>query len=213
MDLLTDMQRRITRLTAWPELSSDSTELLSTAVMLSDESVVLALSEVAALANDATRLQTVLAGVLAQRSARDQGHDGLSAVHGHTSPASLIQSITGGSKADAARQVRVGSALFDEQDHPPDSAVLDDLDTSIPPPSHWHEPLRRALLDGTLTTAQQDAIRRGLGDPIDAQAWLIAAEQLIDEAPMMPVEELAKRARIVRDLLDPAGAEERADRR
>ena len=83
MDLLTDMQERVTRLSAWPELGSESMTLPMRAVTLSDESVMLALAEVAALANDAARLQTVLAGVLAQRSSRDQGHNGLSAVIFH----------------------------------------------------------------------------------------------------------------------------------
>lgn len=208
MDLLTDMQQRITRLAAWPELGSENATLPSRAVTLSDESVLLALAEVAALANDAARLQTVLAGVLAQRSSREQGHNGLSAVHGHASPVSLIQSITGSTKADAARQVRVGSSLLDEA-----GPAGGESDAGAPVAVAWHEPLRRALLEGALTTAQQDAIRRGLGDPLDDRAWSIAAEQLIDEAPTMPVEELGKRARIVRDLLDAAGAEERSQRR
>lgn len=73
--------------------------------------------------------------------------------------------------------------------------------------------MRRALLEGVVTTAQQDAIRNGLGTPLNEDAWSIAAGQLIEEAPTMPVEELGKRARIVRDLLDAAGAEERAARR
>lgn len=116
MDLLTDMRERVTRLSGWPELGSEAAELLAGAARLSDESVLLALGEAAGLANDAARLQTVLAGVLAQRSSRDLGHGGLSAVHGHASPTALIQSITGGTKADAARQVRVGTALFDGAD-------------------------------------------------------------------------------------------------
>lgn len=209
------MQERVARLRAWPELISEGDDLLAHANELSDESVMLALGEAAALANDATRLQTILAGVLARRSARDLGHNGLSATHGHASPASLIQSITGGSKADAVRHVRVGSLLFEESstDATPDDAADSAVPTDTPPATPWHEPLRRALLEGTLTTEQQDAIRRGLGDPIDERAWMIAAEQLIDEAPTMPVEELGKRARIVRDLLDPAGAEERGLRR
>jgi hypothetical protein len=82
----------------------------------------------------------------------------------------------------------------------------------------WHEPLQTALLGGRLTPAQHDAIRQGLGEPAlrddiapeaVAEAWSIAATDLIAEAGLLPVEELRKRARIVRDLLDPTGAEDR----
>ena len=44
-------------------------------------------------------------------------------------------------------------------------------------------------------------------------AWTLAAEGFIGEAASLTVEELAKRARTVRDMLDPVGAEERFDRR
>ncbi|UUT34389.1 HNH endonuclease signature motif containing protein [Microbacterium elymi] len=76
--------------------------------------------------------------------------------------------------------------------------------------------MRAALLNGTLSTAQHEAIQRGLGDPPEdrdegeaAEVWRIAAEQLTVEAAAMPVEELARRARQVRDVLDAAGAEKR----
>ncbi|MGL1576681.1 hypothetical protein ACSTHJ_00025, partial [Vibrio parahaemolyticus] len=66
-----------------------------------------------------------------------------------------------------------------------------------------------------------DAIRQGLGEPVvqgvderDASvAWAAAAEGLADEAPKLPAEELAARARTLRDMLDPAGAEQRFARR
>jgi hypothetical protein len=42
--------------------------------------------------------------------------------------------------------------------------------------------------------------------------WAVAAEQLIDEARGLPVEELGRRARAMRDRLDPIGARERYER-
>ena len=45
------------------------------------------------------------------------------------------------------------------------------------------------------------------------EAWTLAAEALAAEASGQPVEELAKRARTMRDMLDPVGAEERYGRR
>lgn len=83
----------------------------------------------------------------------------------------------------------------------------------------WHEPLRQARLRNALTSEQFDAIRRNLGeppvsdDPVQSAAahevWSIAAEQLVADAAAMPVEELRRRAKTMRDQLDPAGAEAR----
>lgn len=89
----------------------------------------------------------------------------------------------------------------------------------------WHAPLDRALLSGTLTAAQHDAILRGLGTPDDVDvsaadadddactAWRAAAAQLVDEAAQRSVEELGAAARLIRDRLDPEGAQRRFDER
>ncbi|WP_375385650.1 DUF222 domain-containing protein [uncultured Microbacterium sp.] len=217
MNILTAIRDRVDRLAAWDELDVEAAALPSCAVRLSDSSVLDALADVTALANDAARLQAVLAGVAAQRSRRDDGGGGLAAGQGFASPVSLIQSITGGTKADATRQVRVGVALVE-------GAAGEPADPTIKAAAPWHEPLRTALLSGALTPAQHDAIRGGLGEPavigditIDSEAvceaWTLAAEGLVAEASQMPVEELGKRARIIRDLLDPTGAEARFAKR
>ncbi len=75
----------------------------------------------------------------------------------------------------------------------------------------WRRVLRDALREGVLTSAQFDAIRRGLGDPVDdgEDAWAHAAAQLVDEASRRTVEELTASARAIRDMLDPDGAEAR----
>lgn len=125
--------------------------------------------------------------------------------------------------------MRVGEALFDRgQD-----AVTPDRGVE-PAARPWHQPLRDALREGRVTSAQFDAIRRGLGEPpalggarpgdgvdeADAAeraaaeseghaTWEQAAAQLIDEAGERTVEELGQQARSVRDLLDPEGAEAR----
>ncbi|WP_235008289.1 HNH endonuclease signature motif containing protein [Microbacterium timonense] len=239
MNILTDMRERLDRVATCEELDVDASELPVTAVRLSDSSLMELLADIAAIANDAERFQAVLAGVAAQRSARDRGHSGLAAVQGHATPASLIQAITGGTKAEANRHVRMGTALLQELDEATDAVAAGGASTpgsdgasggegAEPGGVHpvplaempWHAPLRSALLDGRITSAQHDAIRRGLGeprveeaaDPAGAavrEAWSLAAEGLITEASSMPAEELAKRARTVRDLLDPVGAEER----
>jgi hypothetical protein len=226
MNILTAMRERVDALAGFAELDVEASALPGCAVRLSDESVLAILEQVSALANDAGRLQAVVAGVAARRSRPDDGRNGLAAVHGHATPASLIQSITGGTKADATRQVRVGVSLLagvSEGTGTSQDAVADRVPTPV-----WHESLGAALLDGSLSGAQHDAIRRGLGEPavtgvssdlpaVDPAAvhevWMLAADGLIAEAAKVPVEELAKRARVVRDLLDPTGAEARFARR
>lgn len=212
MNILTGMRERIDRLSACSELNVDASELPSSAVELSDESVVELLRDIAALANDAVRLQALLAGVAARRSRREHGHSGLAATHGHTTPASLIQSITGGTSADAKRQVRVGTALLETP------APTVETDAAAPPRRVWHESLRKALLAKRITAEQHDAIRSGLGAPPDdsddtAEAWSLASARLADAAATMAVEDLAARARAMRDTLDATGAEERHARR
>ena len=231
MNILTAMRERLDLLAVFAELDVEPTGLPTGAAALSDASVLEVLRHVTAIANDAERLQSVIAGVAATRSRREQGHSGLAAGQGHASPAALIQSITGGSRADALRQLRVGAALLDEGEtsgapadagssgaHDHDDAPSPDVDPLSAAPSvrePWHAPLRAALLNGRLTPSQHDAIRGGLGEPeaegVDpdsaALAWSVAAETLVDEAVEgASVEELRSRARQMGDILDPTGA-------
>ena len=227
MNILTAMRERLDRLAVFAELDVEPSSLPSGAAALSDASVLEVLREVTGIANDAERLQSVVAGVAAQRSKRENGHSGLAATQGHASPVSLVQSITGGTRADALRQVRVGQSLLDGADAgaggasgaEPAPATDDSPDATRAP---WHAPLQAALWAGRLTTAQHDAIRSGLGEPeaegVDPAsavlAWSVAAETLIDDAVAgASVEELRSRARQLRDILDPVGAENRFQER
>ena len=160
MNILTAMRERLDLLAVFAELDVEPTGLPTGAAALSDASVLEVLRHVTAIANDAERLQSVIAGVAATRSRREQGHSGLAAGQGHASPAALIQSITGGSRADALRQLRVGAALLDEGEtsgapadagssgaHDHDGAPSPDVDPLSAAPSvrePWHAPLLRA---------------------------------------------------------------------
>ncbi|MBS1674255.1 MAG: DUF222 domain-containing protein [Actinobacteria bacterium] len=201
-------------------------------VALGDTELVAAFGETAELGVLIEQLQTIEAGVIHARSSRAAGHEGLAQRMGHRSATSLVQGLGGVSKAEASRQVRVGEAMLD--DGSDGSGAAEDGDGAgdgsepaeggadgsagsgegqpRPRVLPWHEPLRAALRAGTLTSAQFDAIHRGLGEPPEGaeQAWSVAAAQLVDEAPSRTVEELLAHARCVRDLLDPAGAEERS---
>ncbi|MFT4211772.1 MAG: HNH endonuclease signature motif containing protein [Microbacterium sp.] len=179
---------------------------------LDDDEVVALMTEAAAVIACADRLRVVSAAVVSERSVAP--HGGLSGARGHRSSVTLVQQITGGTRGDASRIVRAGTSLLDEGadvDDAPGGMTADVA--AAAPASVWHAGLREAMLSGLLTVAQHDAIRRGLGEPGEgaeaARVWAIAARQLADEAPALPVEELATRARAMRDALDPVGAEQR----
>ncbi len=198
---------------------------------MSDADIVHVLEETATLARQVEQIQVAAAGVIALRSKREQGHSGLSASRGHRSAAAFVQDVTGSTKSDAARKVRVGEALLDDDAPSPAHEESADASAQEPIATPWHQPLRDALRDSQLTSAQFDAIRRGLGEPPDLgddrlhtdadpdalaqartearDAWSRAAEQLIGEASERTVEELWQHARTIRDMLDPEGAESR----
>lgn len=221
MDILTVIGERVKRLAAFAELTVSTPELPSSVVGLSDASVIEVARELAGIAGDVARLQTLIAGVAAHRSRREDGHSGLAATQGHATPASWIQAITGGTKADATRQVRVGVALLEDVLAADGESTdrSDPVGSDAPTPSPvWHTALRDDLMGGRLTTVQHDVIRRGLGEPRDetptaTEVWAVAAAQLSAEASTVTAEELAVRARAMRDALDPVGAEERFARR
>src|SRR5690606_29633799 len=118
----------------------------------------------------------------------------------------LIQQVTGVSRTTAMQQIRVGEALM-----APDAMVEtiiggDGDDDGVPVVASvrqapWHEPLTVAFRGGALSSAQHDAITRGLGepptptaatsgfdadpvtaDPATIEAWSLAATQLASYA-------------------------------
>jgi hypothetical protein len=217
MAILTDMRERIDTLDSQVGMDVEGPQLLALVRGLDTEAVVEAVEHAAAIKHDAERIIAVGAAILAERSTRDLGQSGAAAVRGHATPVSLVQSISGGTRADAVRAVRIGGALLEGAGEAEESSIFGVVVA-------WHEPLDRAMLSGALTPAQHDAILRGLGEPpvgaasmasVDdaCSVWTLAAVQLIGEAPGIEVEELARRARQVRDALDPIGTEERHARR
>ncbi|KQZ07908.1 hypothetical protein ASD19_11815 [Microbacterium sp. Root53] len=175
---------------------------------MSDDDALRFMDLSAALRKHGDRFSVIAAGVVASRSSRDAGHGGLAQGRGHRNAVALVQEVAGTSRGEAARQVRLGQSLLETaQTEGPDVADAPDVPVAVP----WHAPLDRALLDGALTSAQMDAITRGLGAPPEGaeEAWRLAAEQLVTAVSEYTVEDLAATARAVRDRLDPEGAEER----
>ncbi|HYJ49445.1 MAG TPA: DUF222 domain-containing protein [Microbacterium sp.] len=227
MAILTDMRERIDLVESHPGMDVEASRLLESIRRLDTDKVMDVVTHASEVKHDAERIVAVAAGVLAERSTREKGQAGAAAVHGHSSPISLVQSISGSTRAEAVRAVRIGEALLEGAADVPDDDGLAVAASSEAPVLPWHDPLRAAMLSGVLTPAQHDAILRGLGEPpassgfideaVDTDAvrevWSLAATQLIAEAEGIEVEELARRARQVRDALDPVGAEERQARR
>ncbi|MGV9769044.1 DUF222 domain-containing protein [Microbacterium sp. NPDC003461] len=202
---------------------------------LPDEDVLALLTVATDLAKTAERVRAVAAGVVSARSSRAAGHKGLAQGRGHRNAVALVQELSGSTRGDAARQVRVGqslveSALGGNGAGAEPATAPEGLDPaaaaeqSVPPAVPWHDPVDQALLSGVVTAAQMDAILRGLGHPptgsssqdsspasADAavEAWRLAAEQLVAVAAECTVEDLATAARVLRDRLDPEGAEAR----
>ena len=212
MGFLEDIGDAVTRLGVFAESNVPAAELPSSAVRLSDASVRDALGMVAGIVRQATTLQAVLVGIAAARSGRERGHGGLVQETGHRNPVEFVRDVTGVTRGEAIRVVKVGEALVDGLDGHEAAATLSGVDPDTagpggtPAPVMWHEPLREALLGGTITTAQHHAIRAGLGEPPVIDGHLSDA---VVEASECTVEELGARARALKDMLDPAGAEER----
>lgn len=212
MDLLAEFAQRIGAVTA---LASAGVEEVSG---FDDDDVVRFIALGVQLAQAGERMSTVGAGVVAARSGREAGHDGLAQSRGHRNATSLVQELSGSARGDAAKRVRLGEALLEAATPP--RASGEPLDEEVVIAAPWHSVVDAALMDGRITTAQADAILRGLdGPPVEpggqaattdaVEAWRLASEQLLDEVAVRTVEDLAAAARQIRDRLDPTGAEAR----
>ena len=190
---------------------------------IADTDLELLLRDASAVRSEFDAIIAAGAGVVAKRSERELGYSGLAQRTGHRTPVAMVQSLTGSTRSEAARQVRLGEAmgeadaatlpapeapgststLFDEQDadasEPARSSVRE-----IP----WYEPLTRAVQDHRLKSEAVTAILRGLGEPrahCGTDALRAAAEELLADSAGANVDELGRRARMIRDRIDPEG--------
>ncbi|WP_308465807.1 DUF222 domain-containing protein [Rathayibacter soli] len=194
------------------------------------------LTDSAALRSGTDALIAAAAGVVAKRSDRQLGYQGLAARSGHRSAAELVQSITGSTKGEAWRQVRLGTAMGEVDDASrlaepntadpnsgdantddanPDDPVAGVVET-VPVVLPWSEPITRAVAEGRLTSEGACAILKGLGTPnkrCDGEMLRQAAEDVIAEAAGDNADDLLKKARWARDRIDPVGVSMRAQER
>ena len=161
-----------------------------------------------------------IAAAIARRSHHELGYSGLAKRSGFVSPVALIQSVTGGSKAEAVKFVQLGTMLAAVEDAAFEDAAARDAAGAADPVFEalepWQAPIARAVTAGTLSVDAADSIRRGLSGIEDAAAaedLHRAAETLIGEAASMSADTLFRRAREVRDELDAAGIADRERQR
>ncbi|WBM80535.1 DUF222 domain-containing protein [Cryobacterium breve] len=93
---------------------------------------------------------------------------------------------------------------------PPRDGTVPNLPPVVPPAAvpPWHAPIGRALAEGWLSVEKADALRKGLGDldrAITPEKLASALARLLAEARTLNADQLFKRARRVRDVLDEAG--------
>ncbi|MCI4657411.1 HNH endonuclease signature motif containing protein [Cryobacterium zhongshanensis] len=197
---------------------------------LSDEQV---LAGHALIADSRRALETRaawMAATLARRSRPELGGKGLAARKGFRTPEDLLQTISGSSKGDAVKLLGVGRLVAETDaaekaareaaeaqklldDTPPLDGAAPDLPPVQPPiPAAavppWHAPIGRALGEGWLSVEKADALRKGLGDldrAITTEKLGSALARLLTDARTLNADQLFKRARRVRDVLDEAG--------
>jgi hypothetical protein len=172
-------------------------------------------------------LVAIGAGQIAKLSERELGYAGLAQRRGMRTPEALVQSITGSTRGDAAKQVRVGTAVGEAEaaerlraaheqaeaerhatSDGTDDDSIDHLDFIAPVEVPWHSPLSLAVSQGKLSTAAAASITRGLGEPTDevpGELLREAAERLLPLAETTDADELCRLAREERNLIDVAG--------
>jgi len=219
----------------------DGRSLSSTVRRLDDESLAALMKDAAAARSEFDALIAAAAGVVAQRSERARGYGGLAQATGHRSPVAMVQTLTGSTRAEASRHVRLGEAMSAAEacdtgeDADPDSLFivsggegmggLVGAEAAEGAPQNatvpavrlpWHEPLTRAVNEHRLSSEAMATIMRGLGEPnerCDQEVLRRAADRLVATAGDAHADELGRRARDLRDELDPAGVRLREEER
>lgn len=190
---------------------------------LDDDALLAVLSDAAEVRAAVEVITAALAVEANRRSARELGYDGLAQRKGHRNGTSLVQTITGQTRADVTRAVRTGEDLAPVMSVSTRGGASE-VPPVVPVVAEWVRVLREALTGGLITQAQFRAIRDGLGDPpverypeLDPgflpAAWATAVGMLLEEAGVFAVEELRNAARTARDRLDPVGVTARFEER
>ncbi|TXN31928.1 DUF222 domain-containing protein [Lacisediminihabitans profunda] len=158
-----------------------------------------------------------IAGELARRSSHGLGYLGLAQKQGFFSPEELIQSLSGSSRSEASKLVKVGLLMAESQaaEEAEGSATKPVPEQAEPSGPSWHSPIARAVSDSALALDVAEAIRTTLAEIADRVPNSVvreACERLISDAATRNADQMFRRARQVRDQIDEAGISEREAR-
>lgn len=172
---------------------------------------------IASLRRAVDQFAAMAAAEVARRSRHELGHQGLAQRAGFLNPVAMIQSVAQVGRQEAARMVEAGALLADAHfsaragvtgdggagvtDDDPAAGATSSLS------ENWRSLLAAAVSAGTLSLDAMDAIRRVLADitGVDEAVLALAAEQLIAASRSLSPEQLFRRARQARDLIDAEG--------
>jgi hypothetical protein len=140
---------------------------------LDDVALVSAQRLLATFAGEVDALQVACAAVVARRSDPALGFSGLARKNGFVNAESFVHSITGSTKAEATKLVRVGELL--------------------------DSPLGAAVTDGRISVEGANAVRVGLGDALASPG---VVEKLMHDTAGLDPDEIRRRARHTRESLD-----------
>jgi hypothetical protein len=148
----------------------------------------------------------LLAGEVANRSRPEDGYSGLAAREGFKNPVALVKGNTGLTTKEATTLVTVGKLVNDAEADP----VTGEVTYQWP----WLSDVGAAVAAGELSPQVADAIRVGLGEPVDTEGRQVTVEQLALAASRLLARDLSpddmqRAAREERDALDTAGVRER----
>lgn len=186
---------------------------------------------IATLRQAVDRFAALAAAEVARRSRHELGHQGLAQRAGFLNPIAMIQSVAQVGRQEAARMVEAGALLADAHfaaraGESADERVSEIVGervggggagdatggdpaagTASSRASDWRALLAAALSAGTLSLDAMDAIRRVLIDVTGAgeEDLVLVAEQLIAAASSLSPDQLFRRARQARDLIDEEG--------
>lgn len=186
---------------------------------LSDDALMSLHSDFAELRQRTDSNLALLADEIARRSHHELGHDGLAQRLGSRTPENLIQRLTGIGGREAGALIRVGSMLAAADLTDAELAERErvfDAESPTESSTCWLAPLAIAVGKSQLSVDAADAIGRALGRPTDrvtAAHLEHAATDLVREAALLTVEQLAVRARQARALLDLDAEPELIDQR
>lgn len=169
-----------------------------------DDSSLLELARLGAVVERSARAHSALiAGEIARRSHTSLGHSGLASAAGFRTPTELVRVVTGSTARDAASVVAAGVLA-----HAAAGTTADERP--------WLASVGAAVIADGLGVEAAQSIANGLGAPtssISADQLAAAAQQLCSEAGGTDADRLFRRARELRDELDPEGIATREEAR